>query len=116
MNLLERKKLMASKMKPLSLCEAGQSNLQNCSIKNSQVYSFKSDYLQIGSGSSSEAAFGRLIFTNIINLNKYKKLCITYYTKYSSKTIKIGNLSSSNSFTSLFCLTDSLISSTFSST
>ena len=65
------------------------------------MYSFKSDYLQIGSGSSSEAAFGRLIFTNIANLNKYKKLCITYYTKYSSKTIKIGNLSSSNYFTSV---------------
>lgn len=101
MNLLERRKLMASKMKPLSLYEAGWNNLQNCSIKNSQVYSFKSDYLQIGSGSSSEAAFGRLIFTNIVNLNKYKKLCITYYTKYSSKTIKIGNLSSSNQFTSV---------------
>lgn len=101
MNLLERRKLMASKMKPLSLYEAGWNKLQNCSIKNSQVYSFKSDYLQIGSGNSSEAAYGRLIFTNIANLNKYKKLCITYYTKYSSKTIKIGNLSSLDSFTSV---------------
>lgn len=101
MNLLERRKLMASKMKPLSLYEAGWNKLQNCSIKNSQVYSFKSDYLQIGSGDSDEAAFGKLIFTNIANLNKYKKLCITYYTQYSNKTIKIGNLSSSNWFTSV---------------
>ena len=101
MDFYKRRRLIASKMKPLSLYEAGWRNLQNCSIKNSQVYSFKSDYLQIGSGSSSEAAYGKLIFTNIVNLNKYKKLCITYYAPGASKTIKIGNLSSSNWFTSV---------------
>lgn len=101
MNLLERRKLMASKMKPLSLYEAGWNNLQNCSIKNAQVYSFKSDYLQIGSGNSDNAAFGKLIFTNIVNLNKYKKLCITYHAPGASKTIKIGNLSSTSWFTSV---------------
>ena len=101
MDFYKRRRLIASKMKPLSLYEAGWSNLQNCSIKNSQVYSFKSDYLQIGSGSSSEAAFGRLHFTDIVNLNKYKKLFITYYAPGASKTIKIGNLSSNLFFTSV---------------
>ena len=94
MDFYKRRRLIASKMKPLSLYEAGWSNFVNCSIKDSQVYSFKSDYLQIGSGSSSEAAFGRLHFTDIVNLNKYKKLFITYYAPGASKTIKIGNLSS----------------------
>ena len=96
MDFYKRRRLIASKMKPLSLYEAGWSNLQNCSIKDSQVYSFKSDYLQIGYGDSSEAAFGRLQFTDIVNLNKYKKLFITYHAPSSNETIKIGYIPSNS--------------------
>lgn len=101
MDFRKRRRLIASKIKPLSLYEAGWSSLQNCTIQNSQMYSFETGYLQIGSGSSSETAFGRLHFTDIVGLNKYKRLCITYYAPNSSRTIAVGNISSSLTFTSV---------------
>lgn len=100
MDFRKRRRLIASKIKPLSLYEAGWSGVQNCDISNSQVYSFKSGYVQVGSDDSSEAAYGRLTLKNIVNLSKYRRLCITYLASSSSCTIRVGNVSSSNAFTS----------------
>lgn len=96
----KRRRLIASKIKPLSLYEAEWNGVQNCDISNSQVYSFKSGYIQVGSDDSSETAYGRLTLKNIVDLGKYRRLCVTYLASRSNCTIGIGNVSSSNAFTS----------------
>lgn len=91
MNLFERRRNLLGGKKKLFLYQAGQSNVQNCSIINtSQCYAFQSNYLLLDPSLDSSLAYARIIIASITDLSLYKKLCIRYYCNVSNGDIHVG--------------------------